>query len=94
MYDIGISEIAVTAKYEDTEQRSIKYDAEAAVRPSNCPNPGCVSTLLPNRLDSTEYLLHDVKTEGKLSYINLRIRRYKCPNCGFVFPDEFTFFTA
>ena len=48
MYDIGISEIAVTAKYEDTEQRSIKYDAEAAVRPSKCPNPGCVSTLLPN----------------------------------------------
>ena len=90
MYDIGISEIAVTAKYEDTEQRSIKYDAEAAVRPSKCPNPGCVSTLLPNRHDSTEYLLHDVKTEGKLSYINLRIRRYKCPNCGFVFPDEFT----
>ena len=49
MYDIGISEIAVTAKYEDTEQRSIKYDAEAAVRPSKCPNPGCVSTLLSNR---------------------------------------------
>ena len=34
MFDNGISEIAVTAKYEDTEQRSIKYDAEAAVRPS------------------------------------------------------------
>ena len=48
MYDIGISEIAVTAKYEDTEQRSIKYDAAAAVRPSKCPNPGYVSTLLPN----------------------------------------------
>ncbi len=34
MFDIGISEIAVTAKYEDTEQRSIKYDPEAAVKPS------------------------------------------------------------
>lgn len=48
MFDIGISEIAVNAKYEDTEQRSIKYDAEAAVRPSKCHNPDCKSSLLPS----------------------------------------------
>lgn len=93
MLDIGIPEISVTAKYEDTDHRSIRYDAEASVRPSKCINLDCTSKLVPNRHDSTEYMLHDVKAEGKLSYINLRIRRYKCPDCGQVFPDEFTFFT-
>ena len=76
MYDIGISEIAVTAKYEDTEQRSIKYYAEAAVRPSKCPNPGCVSTLLPNRHDSTEYLLHDVKFEKTVAIFRYLTYKY------------------
>ncbi len=93
MFDIGIPEIVITAKYEDTEHRSIKYDAEAAIRPDKCPNPDCKSTLVPNKHDKTDYFLHDVKAEGKLSYINLCIRRYKCSECGQVFPDEFTFFT-
>ena len=92
MIDIGIPEVNVTAKYEDTDGRSIKYDAEAAIRPSKCPNPVCKSSCTPTKHDKTAYFLHDVKTEGKLSYINLCIRRYKCPECGNVFPDEFTFF--
>ena len=93
MIDIGIPEIIVTAKYEDTDGRSIKYDAEATSRPSKCPNPNCESTCTPTKHDKKISLLHDVKTEGKLSFINLCIRRYKCPECGNVFPDTFTFFT-
>ena len=70
MIDIGIPEITVTAKYEDTDHRSIKYDTEASVRPDKCPNPECKSTLAPNKHDKTDYFLHDVKAEGKLSYYN------------------------
>ncbi len=33
MIDIGIPEITVTAKYEDTDRRSIKYDAKTGQRP-------------------------------------------------------------
>lgn len=36
-------------------------------------------------------LIHDIRSEGKLVYINLTIRRYRCPDCSYVFPDEFTF---
>ncbi len=94
MVDIGISEIKVIAKSEDIEHRSIKYDAEAIIRPEKCANPACGLTgLKMSRHDSKPYLLHDVKAEGKLAYINLKIRRYKCPRCGYVFPEEFNFFT-
>lgn len=32
MMDIGIPEVNVTAKYEDTDGRSIKYDAEVMTK--------------------------------------------------------------
>ncbi len=92
MYDIGIPEIIITERLEDDKHRSIKYMAQAAQRPS-CPNPDCSRHAKPYRHDSTQYLLHDVKSEGKLVYIDLRMQRYKCPECQSVFPDEFTFFT-
>lgn len=93
MIDIGIPEIIVTAKYEDADGHSIKYDAEVAARPSKCPNPDCKSTYTPTKHDENVSMIRDVKTEGKLSFINLCIRRYKCPECGNVFPNTFTFFT-
>ena len=92
MYNIGISEIIITDRLEDDKHLSIKYKAEAVKRPE-CINPSCSHKTLPNRHDSTSYLLYDVKAEGKLVYIDLRIRRYKCPECQTVFPDAFTFFT-
>lgn len=33
MYDIGISEITITDKLEDSDHRSIKFMAQAANRP-------------------------------------------------------------
>lgn len=92
MIQIGIPEIAVTARYEDTAHRSIRYDAEAVRRPRFCTNPRCGHKITPNRHDARFYFLHDTKSEGKLVFINLKIRRYKCRDCGYVFPDEFTFF--
>lgn len=92
MYNIGIPEIIITDRLEDDAHLSIKYLAEADSRPV-CVNPDCSHKLTPNRHDSTSYLLHDIKSEGKLVYIDLKIRRYKCPECQAVFPDVFTFFT-
>ena len=89
---IGIPEIIITERVEDDKHLSIKYTAEAAERPV-CTNPECSHKLTPNRHDKVSYLLHDVKAEGKLVFIDLQLRRYKCPECQSVFPDEFTFFT-
>ena len=89
---IGIPEIIITDRTEDDKHLSIKYTAEAAERPV-CPNPDCFHKYTPQRHDKTHYLLHDIKAEGKLVYIDLILRRYKCPECQSVFPDEFSFFT-
>lgn len=91
-YDIGIPEIICTKRYEDTNGISIKYDAEASSRPTVCTNPMCQHQIKPHLHSSKTNLIHDVKSEGKLVYINLTIRRYRCPDCKYVFPDEFTFF--
>lgn len=90
--DIGIPEIIITDKQTDDNNQSIVFVAESATRPI-CPNPDCSHKLTPNRHDKEPYRLHDVKAEGKLAYINLIMRRYKCPECQTVFPDNFTFFT-
>lgn len=92
MYDIGIPEINILDRLEDENHLSIKYKAEASKRPS-CTNLTCSHVSKPHKHDSVNYLLHDVKAEGKLVYIELCIRRYKCPECGKVFPDKFSFFT-
>ena len=63
MIDIGIPEITVIAKYEDIDGRSIKYDAEVAVRPSKCPNPDCKSSCTPTNHDKNVSLIRDVKTK-------------------------------
>ncbi len=92
MYDIGIPEISITKRYESTDGRSIKYDAEAAVRPSVCTNPDCGHEIKPHIHSRKNNLIRDIKAEGKIVLINLSIKRYRCPDCGYVFPDEFTFY--
>lgn len=91
-YDIGINEIVCTKRYEDILGQSIKYDAVAASRPSRCTNPKCLHEIKPHIHDSKHNTLKDIKAEGKIVVIDLEIRRYKCPDCGYVFPDEFTFY--
>lgn len=91
-YDIGIPEIICTEKYEDSTGRCIKYDAEAAHRPSICKSPKCNHEIKPHIHDTKTNLIKDIKTEGKMVIINLKIHRYKCPDCGYVFPDEFSFY--
>ena len=92
MYDIGIPELRVTEKYVSTDDRSIRYDVEAAVRPAKCTSPKCGHEIRPVKHDSKTYQLRDVKAEGKLCFLNLKIQRYQCPDCRYVFPDTFTFF--
>lgn len=46
----------------------------------------------PHVHSSKTNLIKDIKSEGKLVFIELNINRYRCPDCKYVFPDEFTFF--
>ncbi len=92
MYNIGISEIKCTARYEDIDGISIKYDAEAVSRPSACSNPNCTHSGKLHLHSSNQNLLHDTKAEGKLVYINLKIRRYRCSECGKLTSDAFSFY--
>lgn len=92
-YDIGIKEIICTKKKPGvTTGLSIQYDAEAAARPSKCSNPKCLHEVKPHIHDTKYNDIKDIKSEGKIVVIHLAIRRYKCPDCGYVFPDEFTFY--
>jgi transposase len=92
-YDIGISEIDCTERYFDaTGNLSIQYDAVAAARPTKCANPKCLHEIKPHIHDTKHNAIKDIKSEGKIVVINLAVRRYKCPDCGYVFPDEFTFY--
>ena len=94
MYDIGIPEIICTAKYEDTTHTIIKYDAQAATRPEVCSNPDCGGTkpVKPHIHSKRTNQLRDVRSEGKLVIINLTVKHYRCPHCGNVTADEFTFY--
>ena len=91
-YNIGIPEIKIPNRLESTDGQGIIYEAEAAMRPSVCTNPACGHNIKPHVHSSKQNLIHDVKSEGKLIYINLTIHRYRCPDCKYVFPDEFTFY--
>ncbi len=91
-YDIGISEIICTERYEDTDGLSILYDAEASKRPTRCTNPKCGHFIKPHVHSSKTNIIKDIKSEGKLVFIRLKISRYRCPDCKYVFPDEFTFY--
>lgn len=92
MYDIGIPEIHVIERSDSEDGRAILYKAEAACRPDHCVFPGCKGKGKPHIHGHNNNLIHDIKSEGKLVYINLDIKRYKCPDCGNVFSDEFTFY--
>jgi transposase len=91
-YDIGISEIVCTERYDDTDGLSILYDAEIVKRPTRCTNPACGHSIKPHIHSSNTNVIKDIKAEGKIVVIRLKIHRYRCPDCKYVFPDEFTFY--
>lgn len=95
MYDIGISEIRCTKRYEDVNGLSIKYDAEAVDRPTICPYIDLDIIHDDSKLHIHSFqqnLLRDIKSEGKLVFINLKITRYRCSECGRIISDTFTFY--
>lgn len=92
MYDIGIPEIKCTAKYIDKTNQIIKYDAEAADRPGLCINPECEKPKRMQIHSRKNSLIKDVRAEGKLVVINLAVKRYRCPTCGSIVLDKFTFY--
>lgn len=91
-YDIGIDEIICTNRSEDTTHRFIKYDAVSATRPKKCESPKCRHEIIPHVHDTKHNLLKDIRAEGKIVLIDLAIKRYRCPDCGYVFPEHFDFF--
>ncbi len=92
MYDIGIPEINIIKRSVSEDDRAILYEAEAKERPQKCMNPICGHIITPHIHSSKTNLIRDIKSEGKLVYINLTIKRYRCPDCHSVFPDKFSFF--
>ncbi len=95
MYDIGIPEIRCTKRYEDVNGLSIKYDAEAVDRPTTCPYTDSDVVHDDPQLhihSSQQNLIRDTRSEGKLVFINLKIKRYRCSECGRIISDTFTFY--
>jgi transposase len=68
------------------------YEAEVAKRPNRCTNPKCGHAIKPHVHSSKTNVIKDIKSEGKIVLIELKIHRYRCPDCKYVFPDEFTFY--
>ncbi|MBQ9443414.1 MAG: ISL3 family transposase [Lachnospiraceae bacterium] len=93
MYDIGIPEIKCTDRLEDTQGRSIRYNAEAVTRPTVCPNTDIEHDKPRFHVHSFKYnLLRDTRSEGKLVFINLKVQRYRCSECGKIISDTFSFY--
>lgn len=95
MYDIGIPEIICTKRYEDVNGFSLKYDAEAVERPETCPYADSDIVHNEPRLhvhSSQQNLIRDTRAEGKLVFINLTVKRYRCSECGRIISDKFTFY--
>ena len=91
-YNIGISEIICTKRLEDTKGISIKYEAETANPITVCSNPVCSHKHKPYKHSARYNLLSDVRSEGKLVFIHIKIQRYTCPDCGTLLRDTYTFF--
>lgn len=87
-YEIGIPEIHVDKRYDSTDGRAILYVAKANQKPGSCPRCGRKLHVHSKKTNS----IRDIKSEGKLVYIELKIQRYRCTGCRYVFPDEFTFY--
>ena len=95
MYDIGIPEIKCIKRFVDVDGVSIRYEAEAVTRPTHCPNAGTdIEHVKPRfHVHSFQYnLLRDTRSEGKLVFINLKVKRYRCSECGRIVSDTFTFY--
>lgn len=95
MYDIGIPEIKCIQRSVGVDCISIRYEAEAVVRPTHCPNSDSdIEHKAPKfHVHSFQYnLLRDTRSEGKLVFINLKVKRYRCSQCGKIVSDIFTFY--
>lgn len=93
MYNIGISEIKCTKRLEDIQGRSIWFDAEAVSRPTVCPNTDIEHDNPRFHVHSYKNnLLRDTRSEGKLVFINLKVQRYRCSECGKIVSDTFSFY--
>lgn len=68
------------------------YDAEISNRPNRCTSPMCGHSIKPHVHSTKTNLIKDIKSEGKIVLVKLKINRYRCPDCKYVFPDEFTFY--
>lgn len=95
MYDIGIPEIKCIKRSVDVDGISIRYEAEAVTRPTHCPyTDSDIEHTNPRfHIHSFQYnLLRDTRSEGKLVFINLKVKRYRCSECGKIVSDTFTFY--
>lgn len=83
---LGLTEFIVLNVDEDENGRSYMYNVEKASPPSSCPRCGCIGPFYKHSID--ERIIQDVPTHGKLCYIRIKARRYKCRDCGSTFQES------
>lgn len=84
---IGLPEFNILAVYEDADGRSIMYEGEVTKPPKACPKCGCVAPHYKHTVD--ERIVQDISARGKLTYLKIRSRRYKCKDRGATFQEEY-----
>jgi len=84
---LGLPEFTVITVYEDDDSRSLMYEVEAVSSPRACPKCGCVGAFYKHTLD--ERIVQDIPSHGKLAYLKIMSRRYKCKDCNATFQEEF-----
>ena len=77
---ICLPEFNIITVYEDSDGRIIMYEVEAAKLPKACPKCGCVGPHYKHTVD--ERIVQDISARGKLTYLKIKSRRYKCKDCG------------
>ena len=84
---IGLPEFKIIDVYEDSEGRSIKYEVEALNPPRFCPKCACVGSHYKHSVEKR--VVHDLKSQEKLVYLEINSRRYKCNDCDSTFQEEY-----
>lgn len=84
---VGLPEFNVLRVYEDSDGRSLMYEVEAAAPPADCPKCGCLGPHYKHSVD--ERIVQDIPSHGKLTYLKIKSRRYKCKDCGATFQEEY-----
>jgi transposase len=88
---LGLPEFIIDEKvHRDPTDRALFYDAVKEDRPTECPRCQLNGPFYSNGPGEPR-LVQDLSAHGKLIFLKIEMRRWKCrnPDCGYVFSDFF-----